>query len=223
MYSKKYSKAWIKSKDRNNPDTKIPNLIKSILTENQLSKPNQIWCTDFTYLKFHGVRLYLSTFIDGFTKEITGVHLSTKHDTNMVLTTLNQAIQYYGEPEIIHSDQGSEYTSFEFQNTLGEYNIQSSNSAKGSPWQNGIQESFYGKFKTELELDQLPRTASYLDIYNHIINQVDYYNNYRIHSSIENIPSEYRANFVPKSAPTECRNSRNYNLKLQDLEENLVS
>jgi len=53
-------------------------------------------------------------------------------------------------PDILHSDQGSEYRSYEYFDTLKRYNIAASMSRKSSPWENGAQESFYGKLKFEL-------------------------------------------------------------------------
>lgn len=202
--------------DKNLPDTKIPNLlvekVEDIdengivkLDENNLPKhikqpiqitiPNQIWASDFTYLKFMGMWYYLATTIDVFTKEITGFYLSTNHRTNLIITALEMAISRYGTPEIIHSDQGSEYRSMEYQNLLKTNNIIPSNSNKSSPWQNGYQESFYGKFKQELELSKLPKDSTFADIYNYIANQIDYYNNYRIHTTISNVPSRFRRQY----------------------------
>jgi len=198
------SKKWIKSKDKNLLDTRIPNLTieKSIdpitaqetIKPIKITKPNQVWASDFTYLKFQGMWYYLATTIDVHTKEITGFHISTNHNTNLIVNALNKAINTnnYEVPEIIHSDQGSEYRSIEYQNLLKTYNITPSNSNKSSPWQNGYQESFYGKFKLELELYKLPKDSNYTDIYNYIANQIDYYNNYRIHTSINNIPNRFR-------------------------------
>ncbi len=216
LSAKQKRKRNYKPMDKNLPDTKIPNLlIKKVqeldkngivkLDENnspitikqpiQITKPNQAWASDFTYLKFTGMWYYLATTIDVFTKEITGFHLSTNHRTDLIITALTRAIAKHNTPEIIHSDQGSEYRSMEYQNLLKANNIVPSNSTKSSPWQNGYQESFYGKFKQELELNKLPKDSTFADIYNYIANQIDYYNNYRIHTTISDIPSKFRQQF----------------------------
>ena len=70
-----------------------------------------------------------------------------------------------------------------------------SNSAKSSPWENSYQESFYGKFKPELELHKLPKNSNIIDIYNYISNQIDYYNNYRIHTTHMDIPTNARKEY----------------------------
>jgi transposase InsO family protein len=203
LKAKPYTNNWVKSKDKGLADTQIPNLLKDLLIRDtdrnnkvhKINQPNQVWCSDFTYLKFQGYCYYLATTIDVYTKEITGYHLSTKHDTNLVLTTLQKAIRAYGLPQIIHSDQGSEYRSGEYQEYLKANQIQPSNSAKSSPWENGYQESFYGKFKPELEIQHLPYGSTFLDLHNYIANQVDYYNTKRIHTAILDIPASYRQKY----------------------------
>jgi putative transposase len=189
---KPYYKNPYKNRDKGLVDTKIPNLIKELL----ITKPNQVWSADFTYLKFQGYFYYLATVIDTYTKEIVGFSLSTNHNTNLIITALNSAIRLYGLPELTHNDQGSEYRSEEYLNLLEEHGIIASNSAKASPWENGYQESFYGKFKPELELNQLPYGSTFMDLYNYMANQIEYYNNYRIHTSIMDIPSNYRTHLT---------------------------
>lgn len=200
--------------DKKLPDTKIPNLIKEL----EINKPNQVWCADFTYLKFQGLWYYLATVIDAYTKEIVGFHLSTSHQTELVIQALETAIRTYQTPEINHSDQGSEYRSFQYQELLKANNIKPSNSAKSSPWQNGFQESFYGKFKQELELNKLPKTSTFADIYNYIANQIDYYNNYRIHTTICNIPSKFRTLYFQEN-----RENREKKDKRDNQEENKIN
>lgn len=180
-----------KNRDKGLIDTKIPNLIKELA----ITGPNQVWSADFTYLKFQGYFYYLATVIDAYTKEITGFSLSTNHNTDLIKSALHRGIKTYGTPDLTHNDQGSEYRSEEYLVLLSEHGITPSNSAKASPWENGYQESFYGKFKPELELSQLPYGSTFMDLYNYITNQIEYYNNYRIHTTIMDIPSNYRKRY----------------------------
>lgn len=229
---KSYSKAWNKTKDVNLPDTKIPNLLKPLMevkqvaeetgvTANQckskqIKRPNQVWCSDFTYLKFQGMWYYLATVIDTFTKEIVGFHISRNHNSALVIRAMRKAINKYGCPEISHNDQGSEYRSMEYLELLKVNTIIPSNSAKSSPWENSYQESFYGKFKAELELSKLYYDSNFMELYNYISNQIEYYNNYRIHSSIVGIPNQFRLNYYAQI---------NHNLKVNTPvheEENLL-
>lgn len=180
-----------KNRDKGLKDTKIPNLIKELT----IIRPNQVWSADFTYLKFQGYFYYLATVIDVYTKEITGFSLSTNHSTDLIKSALNRGIKTYGAPYLTHNDQGSEYRSEEYLVLLSEHGITPSNSAKASPWENAYQESFYGKFKPELELSSLPYGSTFMDLYNYITNQIDYYNNYRIHTTIMDIPSNFRKRY----------------------------
>jgi putative transposase len=235
-------------RDLNLPDTIHPNLVKDLfgvqyyhqpgnpiaiktqqVTDQQL-RPNQIWASDFTYLNYgtkqNPIWYYLGTAIDLYTKEITGFHLSTTHNSNLVIMTLQQALRRFKAPEICHSDQGSEYQSEDYQKILKVNNIKCSMSAKSSPWENGFQESFYNNFKLELEFDKLPKNLTYVEIYNYIANQIQYYNNYRIHTTIKTTPSKHRENYYKK-------HQESHTLQLpkppkptaqftQELEENLV-
>jgi putative transposase len=204
-------------RDHNLPDTKHPNLIKELFdvqyhhqlgnskptktqqTSDQDLKPNQIWASDFTYLNYgtkqNPIWYYLGTVIDIYTKEITGFHLSTTHNSNLVIMTLQQALKRFRPPQICHSDQGSEYRGSGYQNVLTTNNIKCSMSAKSSPWENGFQESFYNNFKLELEFDKLPKNLTIANIYNYIANQIEYYNQHRIHTTIKTTPVKHRANY----------------------------
>ena len=212
LQPKSYTKNPAKPQDKNRAPSQIPNLLKPLLEEMEyikntksvplfevstgIYKPNQVWAGDFTYLRFQGLWYYLATNIDLYTREIVGFYLSSRHDTNLVTTALNRAVRCYGIPDMNHTDQGSEYTSMEYQELLQQHNIKASNSNKASPWENGFQESFYGKFKVELELENLHKDSSYGDLYNYIANQIDYYNNYRIHTGIMTTPSRKRQSYI---------------------------
>ena len=76
------AKKYIKKKDLRKPDTGIPNLISPLLLleKKLIVKPNQVWCTDFTYIRFQGKFIYFSTIIDLFTREIVGVNILRFHN-----------------------------------------------------------------------------------------------------------------------------------------------
>jgi len=184
------AKRYIKKKDLNKPPTGIPNLIKPLLEKNLIVKPNQVWCTDFTYIKFQGKFLYLATIIDLFTREIVGINISRFHNRFLVVGALEEAIISYGTSEIVHSDQGSEYDSIEFIAFVKIIGSLISMSEKGSPWQNGHQESFFGHFK--LEAGDLNRFKHLGELIEYIYQQIYYYNNKRIHSVLKMTPVEFR-------------------------------
>jgi putative transposase len=156
----------------------------NLFTDFNLNSPSQIWASDFTYLPyFNNKFLYLATIIDCFTKEITGWSLSSKHNSELIENALMDALSKRRKPKMLHSDQGSEYKSEDFTNILKSNKIKQSMSKKGSPWQNGMQESFYGKFKLELGHPKCYETLG--ELVEAIAHQIYYYNNKRIHTAIK--------------------------------------
>ena len=154
----------------------------NLLADFNLNSPSQIWAIDFTYLPyFNNKFLYLATIIDCFTKEIIGCSLSSKHNSELIENALIDALSKRKKPKILHCDQGNEYKSEDFTNILKSNKIKQSMSKKGSPWQNGMQESFYGKFKLELEDPKCYETLG--ELVEAIAHQIYYYDHKRIHKS----------------------------------------
>lgn len=183
----------VKKNDLGKIESKIPNLLKPIVTQKQLTRPNQAWSADFTYLNYNNSFLYLATVIDTFSKDIVGFEISNRHNTDLVTKALSMAIRRFGAPCIFHSDQGREYTSYDYQELLNNLGISISLSKKSSPWENGYQESFYGKFKWEL--GRLNRFESVELAGEAIYKQIYYYNNKRIHTAIKDIPGDFRRRY----------------------------
>ncbi len=157
-------------------------------------RPNIVWASDFTYIKFQGTFIYLATIIDVYTREIIGWNISTKHDTELVLGALKHAIERTGSvPVYLHSDQGSEYSS----KTYGEYavaiGIIISMSHKSSPWENGFQESFYSQFKVDLGF--ISRFEVVEELVEEIYQTIHYYNNGRIHTSLKMSPVIFKQKY----------------------------
>ncbi|MCX6751874.1 MAG: IS3 family transposase [Candidatus Nomurabacteria bacterium] len=187
---RRHHKGWVKKKDLGKPATGIPNLVQPLLEQKLLVKFNQVWCTDFTYIKFQGKFIYLATIIDLFNREIVGVNISRFHNRFLVVGALEDAVIHYGVVEIVHSDQGSEYDSEEFIAFVKIIGAKISMSEKASPWQNGHQESFFGHFK--LEAGDLNRFKTIGELIEYIYQQVYYYNHKRIHSVLKMTPVEKR-------------------------------
>ena len=183
-------KGWLKKKDLGKQPTGIPNLAQPLLEQKLLARPNQVWCTDFTYIKFQGKFIYLATIIDLFTREIVGVNITRYHNRFLVIGALEDAVIHFGIAEIVHSDQGSEYASEEFLSFVRIIGAEMSMSAKSSPWQNGHQESFFGHFK--VEAGDLNRFKSLGELVEYIYQQIYYYNHKRIHSILKMTPEEKR-------------------------------
>jgi len=153
------------------------------------SGPNQIWVSDFTYLKFKGRFVYLATVMDIFNREIVGFSVMTGHGVSLIINALLSALNFRAPPNILHSDQGREYASKTYTAMVSMFKVLISMSRKASPWENGYQESFYSQFKVDLgdpnRFDNLGELIA--EIY-----QVIYtYNKSRIHSALKMSPKQY--------------------------------
>lgn len=153
------------------------------------TEPNDIWATDFTYIKFKGTWLYVGTMIDLFTREIIGVSALRMHNTQLVLNTLGSSLLNHPPPRIIHSDQGSEYKSKDFGGMCSNLEIIQSMSAPGCPWENGYQESFYKGFK--IDLGDPNRFDTLGELIAEIYKTISYYNRNRIHTSLGMSPVQF--------------------------------
>ena len=170
-------------------DSVFPNLL---MTESPLG-PGDIYTSDFTYLKYRGQWVYVATVLDVFTREIAGVSVLTTHHTQLVLNALGSAVLNRPPPRIIHSDQGSEYTSTDYTNLVQSLKIQQSMSAPGCPWENGYQESFYKGFK--LDLGDPNRFETLGELVAAVYQTINYYNQHRIHSALKLPPRLFKEQF----------------------------
>lgn len=177
-----------KPDDLSKPATGYANLIKSFCPIRQ----DVVWVSDFTYIKFHEYFIYLATFMDLFTREIVGWQISRFHTSTLVLGAWEHALANpdYHLPIYTHDDQGSEYDSHDFTNTIEAAGVTISMSKKGSPWENGFQESFYSGFK--LDLGDPNRFEQLGELIEEINSKIKYYNQKRIHTSLKMSPSQFR-------------------------------
>ena len=137
-------------------------LYANLLTTTMPACPHHVWAADFTEVWFEGRWVYIATVIDLYTREIVGVAVSLKKGTQLVMQALWNALLYHPRPVIFHSDNGSEYNAEVFIEMLTSLKILISRSHPGCPWENGYQESFYGKFKLDLGDPQRYRTLGEL-------------------------------------------------------------
>lgn len=163
----------------------FPNLLTTVALE----RVNQIWVTDFTYIFWKNRFIYLATIMDIMTREIIGVCVLANHLSALVLQALVSALMDHPKPDIIHSDHDTEYTATVFQEFCISAGIKISMSAKGSPWENGYQESFYDKFK--IDLGDPERFNDLVELVYEIYRTVHIYNTTRIHMSLKMPPREF--------------------------------
>ena len=125
-----------------------PNLVKRKFN---VDKENKIWTTDITYLIYNRKRAYLSTILDLYNRKVVAYRISKFNDIKIVVDTLNEAIAKRKDVHglIIHSDQGFQYTSYEYKAICESNGIQISMSRKGTPIDDSPMESFHAILKKE--------------------------------------------------------------------------
>lgn len=150
--------------------------------------PNVVWVSDFTYLRYRSIFIFVATIMDIYTREIVGWHISRFHNVQLTIGALTDALTNQEEtPVYLHSDRGSEYEARDYGVIIQNEGIIQSFSDKASPWQNGYQESFYSQFK--VDLGDPNRFEALGELVEAIHMTINYYNKERIHSS-HNMPPE---------------------------------
>jgi len=112
---------------------------------------DQAWVTDITYIKTHEGWLYLAVIIDLYSRRVIGWSMQSRMQMDLVLSALLMAV-WRRKPTskvIIHSDQGSQFTSYEWQKFLKAHNLEASMSRRGNCYDNAVAESFFQLLKRE--------------------------------------------------------------------------
>ncbi len=146
-------------------------------------KQNRIWTTDITYLIFENKRAYLSTIIDLYDRKVVAYKISNRNDNKLVIDTLNEAIKKRQDVKglIIHSDQGFQYTSYQYKNICESNGITISMSRKGTPIDDSPMENFHSILKKEtLYNNDIISLENYIEL---VIDWISFYNNTKIRLS----------------------------------------
>lgn len=148
-------------------------------------RPNQKWIADFTYIWTAEGWLYVAAVIDLFSRRVVGWSMKAEMNAQLVADALVMAIWRRGKPDALlhHSDQGSQYTSQQFQTLMRDNGVTCSMSRSGNVWDNAAMESFFSSLKTERVRRQVYRTrdAARADVFDYIER---FYNTTRRHSTI---------------------------------------
>lgn len=124
-------------------------IVPYLLRNANVFMPNQVWSIDITYIKMNRGHMYLTAIIDWYSRRIMGWDLSDSLDKGSVLKAVKDAVNEYGVPAIINSDQGSQFTSTEYKELLSLLNIRQSMDGK-SRWADNIMiERWFRSLKTE--------------------------------------------------------------------------
>ena len=142
--------------------------------------PRYVLLTDITYIPYNGEFASLSTILDAYTKQILSYVLSDSLEIDFVKETVENLIRDHGislhKETLIHSDQGSHYTSATFIQIIEDCNLRRSMSRRGNCWDNSPQESFFGHMKDHI-LDKVKECTEFQQIKDIVDDYVDYYNN----------------------------------------------
>lgn len=171
---------------------KYPNILNQDFKTN---KPNEKWVTDISYIKTDEGFLYLSIIRDLYDNSIISYKTGTNQSVNLVLETVHSAFkkERITGQLLLHSDQGGQYRSQEYNNTLQLYNISPSMSSVGNPYDNALAENFFSTLKAEciyrVNLKTFEEASLLIDRY------IAFYNNERIQTKTKLTPFEQRCQF----------------------------
>jgi len=163
--------------------------------EFSLHGPRYVLLTDITYLFYDKNRqkAFLSVVKDAFTKEILAYKLSLSLEIDFVLETITMLISNHGAElhtdALLHSDQGSHYSSYKFIQLIKDKELRQSMSRRGNCWDNAPQESFFGHMKDEIRIEAC---VSFEELISKIDDYMDYYNTDRFQWQLAKLsPAEY--------------------------------
>ncbi|HDQ5286800.1 TPA: IS3 family transposase [Raoultella ornithinolytica] len=178
----------------------------SIVSPNRLQRqfnpdaPDERWVTDITYIRTHEGWLYLAVVVDLFSRKIIGWSMQSRMTKDIVLNALLMAV-WRRNPQkqvLVHSDQGSQYTSHEWQSFLKSHGLEGSMSRRGNCHDNAVAESFFQLLKRERIKKKIygTREEARSDIFDYI---EMFYNSKRRHGSSNQMsPTEYENQYYQR-------------------------
>ena len=153
-----------------------------LLREMKIDHPNQVWAIDISYVPMKHGFMYLTAVIDWHSRYLLGFHLSNTLEAENQTTLIEELIKEYGNPEIINSDQGSQYTSQTWVGCLRDNNIEISMDGKGRATDNAVIERFFRTVKQECIY--VKPTDNVAELREQINKYIKYYNTERTHQGI---------------------------------------
>jgi putative transposase len=158
-----------------------------------VAQPNFGWVADITYLWTLEGWLYLAVILDLFSRRVVGWSMSERLEKKLALDALRMALTER-QPRgglIHHSDRGSQYASYEYQQLLAKHDLVSSMSRKGNCWDNAVAESFFATLKIELAYQTRWNTRA--QARNEVFEYIEiFYNHRRRHSALHYLcPDEF--------------------------------
>lgn len=172
-------------------------------------RPNMVWLSDITDIKTDAGICCLCVILDLFARRVVAARLDTQKNADLVCHAFEDAFLARGNPKnlLFHSDQGGQYTGYQFRSLLHDYGVMQSFSAPGVPYDNAPMESFFGSLKTE-EIHRY-HYHGISDLSASLREYLNFYNHKRPHSSIGNqTPDQAEETYYKKqsavSISTDC-------------------
>jgi putative transposase len=170
------------------PNTSKPNIQHKVypylLRGLAIDRPNQVWCTDITYIPMRKGFLYLVAIMDWATRKVLSWRLSNTMEADFCVAALEEALERYGKPEIFNTDQGSQFTSDEFLSVLQNTpDIRISMDGKGRWMDNVMIERLWRSLKYECVYLHAFETGN--EVRQGLKHWIDFYNSRRPHSSLD--------------------------------------
>lgn len=174
---------------------RYPNRVAGLV----ITRPDQVWVSDITYIRLRTEFVYLAVIMDVFTRAIRGWHLSRSLNLPLTLNALQMAL-HKAVPDIHHSDQGSQYAAYDYVHLLTQRGTQISMAATGKPEDNGFAERLMRTIKEEeVDLSEYHDFADAATQIGHFINTV--YLTKRIHSALGYLtPAEFEAAWLSQES-----------------------
>jgi putative transposase len=152
--------------------------------------PDRLWVCDLTRLRCWDGVLYFAFVIDVYSRRVVGWQLATHMRTTLVLDALRMALTQRRQGAdvalVVHSDAGSQYTSFDYTQVLDDHDVLQSIGSVGDALDNALAESFVDSFKTELIRDRAWPSRAGLEFA--IVEYLGWFNHDRLHSSLGDVP-----------------------------------
>ncbi len=169
-----------------NSDHKIyPYLLKGL----KIERPNQVWETDITYIPMKRGFMYMMAIIDVYSRYVVGWSVSNSMEAEWCVGVVEEAIKRFGKPEIMNTDQGSQFTSRIFTEMLTQQGVKISMDSKGRAIDNIYIERLWRSVKQENIYLHAYETGT--DLYKGMESYFDDYNNHRVHQSLDySVPIE---------------------------------
>ena len=162
-----------------------------------ITRPNQVWAMDITYIPMARGFVYLAAVMDWYSRRVLAWRVSITMDTDFCVAAVEEAIERYGTPEIFNTDQGSQFTSATFTGLLQEHGIRISMDGKGCWRDNVFVERLWKSVKYEEVY--LRAYVSVSEAKAGLARYFAFYNTRRPHSSLDRLtPDQFYFNSLPQ-------------------------